>query len=95
MPAEDAMARMRRVAAGRPSTPSAPAPVPVPQTPAVAPGAKPTRITLDLDADRYRVLRVRAAELGTKQAALLRALLDELDADPDLADRVAQRITGD
>lgn len=94
MPAEDAMARMRRVAAGRPSTPSASAPAPAPQRPA-NPAGKPTRITLDLDAERYRTLRVRSAELGTKQASVLRALLDELDADPELAARVAQRITGD
>ena len=95
MPVEDAIARMRRVADKRASAPSPAGPEPMAERPAAPTTGKPTRITLDLDADRYRVLRVRAAELGTKQAALLRALLDELDADPDLAARVAQRITGD
>lgn len=95
MPVEDAIERMRRAADRKRTTSPAAVPAPAVERPANAPAGKPTRITLDLDAARYRVLRVRAAELGTKQAAVLRALLDELDADPDLAARVADRITGD
>ena len=47
-----------------------------------------TRITLDLDAERYEEHRAPAAEV-------LRALLDALDADMALGERIADRLATD
>lgn len=56
---------------------------------------KPTRFTLDLDADRHRFLKTYAAEIEAKGASeVMRALLDELHDDPGLADRVRARVWG-
>lgn len=55
---------------------------------------KPVRVTLDLDEDRHAFLKRFAADSGpgVGSARVLRALLDELAEDPDLAARVRTRI---
>jgi hypothetical protein len=54
---------------------------------------KPVRFTLDLDADRHRFLKGYADEIEAKGASqVMRALLDELQADPELAARVRTRV---
>lgn len=55
---------------------------------------KPVRFTLDLEPELHQFLKVFAAETGRKVggAQVLRALLGELQADPDLAARVRARI---
>lgn len=54
---------------------------------------KPIRVTLDLDDARHGFLKDFGA--GVSSAQVLRALLDELQADPDLAARVRARIWAD
>lgn len=56
---------------------------------------KPRRITVDLDAARHRVLREFAFNERVKGTEILRALLDELDGDPELAERVRDRLAGE
>jgi predicted GIY-YIG superfamily endonuclease len=55
---------------------------------------KPIRFTLDLDPARHLALRqfVATSGAGGRASDVLRALLDELDEDPDLAARVRARI---
>jgi hypothetical protein len=54
---------------------------------------KPVRFTLDLDDARHRFLKGYAAEIEAKGASeVMRALLDELQADPELAARVRARV---
>lgn len=54
---------------------------------------KPVRFTLDLDRDHHRFLKSYAAEIEAKGAAeVMRALLDELRDDPELAVRVRARV---
>ncbi len=56
------------------------------------PQEKPRRITVDLDADRYRVLREFAFEERTKGTEVLRGLLDMLRDDPKLAEGLRERL---
>jgi hypothetical protein len=64
--------------------------IPVPQRPRPE---KPVRFTLDLDRERHRFLKGYAAEIEADGAAeVMRALLDELRDDPQLADKVRARI---
>jgi hypothetical protein len=55
---------------------------------------KPVRFTLDLDPEPHQLIKVFAAESDRKVggAEVLRALLAELQDDPDLAIRVRTRI---
>jgi predicted GIY-YIG superfamily endonuclease len=55
---------------------------------------KPVRMTLDLTSAQHLALRtfVASAGAGGSAANVLRALLDELQADPELATRVCARI---
>ena len=54
---------------------------------------KPVRFTLDLDREHHRFLKTYAAEIEAKGAAeVMRALLDELRDDPELAARVRARV---
>jgi hypothetical protein len=50
-------------------------------------------VTVDLDEDRHRRLREYALEYHTAAAQVVRALLDQLDADPVLAGTVAERLS--
>lgn len=54
---------------------------------------KPVRITVDLDAERHRRLKQYALDAGTRGAPVVRALLDELDEDPELSARVRARLS--
>lgn len=54
--------------------------------------SKPRRITVDLNAERHRVLRDFAFNERVKGTQILRALLDELDTDEELAGRVRDRL---
>lgn len=53
---------------------------------------KPVRITVDLDADRHRFLRHYAADEGARGTEVVRGLLTLLEEDPELADRLSERL---
>lgn len=53
---------------------------------------KPVRITVDLDADRHRFLRRYAADEGVRGTEVVRGLLTLLEEDPELADRLSERM---
>ena len=52
---------------------------------------KPVRVTLDLTQPLHQFLKTWAAHRGVRGAQVLRALLEELETDPDLAIRVRER----
>lgn len=56
---------------------------------------KPVRITVDLDAERHRRLKQYALDAGARSAPVIRALLDELDEDPELSARVEARLSAE
>ena len=58
-------------------------------------GGKPVRITVDLDHERHRRLKQYALDAGARSAPVIRALLDELDEDPDLSARVEARLSAE
>ena len=58
-------------------------------------GGKTVRITVDLDADRHRRLKQYALDAGARSAPVVRALLDELDEDPELSARVRARLSAE
>jgi hypothetical protein len=53
---------------------------------------KPVRFTLDLDRDLHRFLKEHAVGIEADASQVLRALLNELRDDPDLAARIRNRI---
>ena len=55
--------------------------------------AKPVRITVDLDTERHRFLRDFAYREDARGTEVVRALLDELNSDADLVERVRDRLT--
>jgi hypothetical protein len=91
-PAATRRAPARPAAAARPAEVTAP---PAADEAATAPPGRIIRITLDLGPGRYQALRLYSATHYSKGAEVLRALLDELDRDPQLAATVARRITDD
>lgn len=96
--ADDISRRAARVAshASRPADPAAAEPAPARgRVPRVA----PVRITVDLDPAQHRRLKRRCADYAddlerpsVHAADVVRALLDELDADAGLAARVQERL---
>ena len=62
------------------------------QTPQEGRPAKPIRITVDLNAHQHRYLREYCLNTGTKGTAVLRGLLAELAEDPELRQRLTQRL---
>ena len=98
MSPKDLSARMQQVAArGRPGSADEGAPVQA-QSDSVSageprtPGAARThRVTVDLDDDAYALLRCTALDWFVPGSTLLRALIAEMAADPDLAERVRIR----
>lgn len=56
-------------------------------------GGKPVRITVDLDPELHRFLKLYALDSGARGAAVVRALLRELGDDPELSARVLQRLS--
>jgi hypothetical protein len=67
--------------------------VPTSETPTRPRPEKPVRFTLDLDRDRHHLLKNYATQIDAKGASeVMRALLDELRDDPELADRVRARV---
>ncbi len=50
------------------------------------------RLSVDVPSDQHRRLRVMAAESDTTGMALIRALLAEMEDDPELAARVRDRL---
>lgn len=72
---------------------------PAPSRPGPAPRVKDVRITVDLPPARHRWLRRWCADTAEElekplvhASDVVRALLAELDADPDLAGRVRDRL---
>ena len=64
------------------------------QEPEQKPGGKPVRITVDLDPELHRFLKMYALDSGARGAAVVRALLEELGEDPELSSRVTDRLSG-
>lgn len=102
--ASDMAARMRQTISHAPSSPAEPPPAPTPEAPApqaapVTPGwprritRPPTsRYTIDLELRHRDALRDRARDLDTSASEIVRALLDLVEADPQLAARLADAV---
>lgn len=56
---------------------------------------KTVRLTVDLNAARHRRLKAFAFEEDAKNTEVMRALLDELEADPELASRIRDRLAAE
>lgn len=55
---------------------------------------RPVRFTLDLDRERHSYLKQTATAIEADASALMRALLDEMRADPELETRIRARVWG-
>ncbi len=53
---------------------------------------KLVRLSVDVPRAQHRFLRVEAAQAGTTGMAVVRALISEMEADEDLAERVRGRL---
>ncbi len=84
----DMKAKMAKQLANR----SRPAPADSP-TFRAAPPAYERRVTLDLTPDDHRALKVAAVEQDTTMADLLRALIALWREDPELPERVGERLS--
>lgn len=56
-------------------------------------GGKPVRITVDLDQELHRFLKLYVLDSGARGAAVVRALLEELRDDPELSERITERLS--
>lgn len=56
------------------------------------PREKRVRITVDASREQHRRLKMFAMDADTDGMSVMRALLDELDADPELASRIRDRL---
>lgn len=56
------------------------------------PTGRLVRLSVDVPADQHRRLRVMAAESGATGMSVIRALLAEMEDDPDLTARVRDRL---
>lgn len=85
------IAGLRRAVTPAPATTEAVPPVTnAPQRPRPE---KPVRFTLDLDRARHKFLKNYATEIEARGASeIMRAMLDELRDDPELAARVRARV---
>ena len=85
------IAGLRRAVTATPATAEAvPAVTDAPQRPRPE---KPVRFTLDLDRARHKFLKNYATEIEARGASeIMRAMLDELRDDPELAARVRARV---
>jgi len=85
------IAGLRRAVNPAPATTEAVPPVTdIPQRPRPE---KPVRFTLDLDRARHKFLKNYATEIEARGASeIVRAMLDELRDDPELAARVRARV---
>jgi hypothetical protein len=91
------IAGLRRAVTPAPATTEAVPPVTgAPQRPRPRPRPrpeKPVRFTLDLDRNRHKFLKNYATEIEARGASeIMRAMLDELRDDPELAARVRARV---
>lgn len=59
---------------------------------ATEPAEKLTRLSVDVPRSQHRYLRVLAAESGVTGMAVIRALLQESEANPELAARIRERL---
>ena len=55
-------------------------------------GEKLVRLSVDVPRAQHRFLRVEAAQAGATGMAVVRALISEMEADEDLAERVRGRL---
>lgn len=56
---------------------------------------KLVRLSVDVPTSKHRFLRVMAAQEGVSGMAVVRALIDELQDDEELAERVRERLAED
>lgn len=90
--AEDLRAQLRSAAAGTGRTPKDGAKASSENSPPRRP--KRVRITVDLEREDHRALRLWVAEEETDAQRVIRALLGELFRDPKLAARVRGQVEG-
>jgi hypothetical protein len=86
--ASELLQRMRTVATRE--KPLSTAEPPVPST--TPPAGKRIRYTLDLSPEQHRFLKRWAFDREVDASAVMRELLTELATDPDLAERLAERV---
>jgi hypothetical protein len=92
----DMVERMRAVASGGPrataaaSTPSMASPTTTAER--RGPRAHRVRYTLDLEPTQHRFLKRASLDFQTDASAIVRALLSELEDDPELRVRIAGRV---
>ena len=76
--AKDLLERMKTVAARRGTAPKEAGAAPPPAEPAESAAKKKVRITVDLDPEMHRFLKVYAAEHGVKISEVIRRLISSL-----------------
>lgn len=102
--ASDILSRMKEVAARErakpleepPITPPPPENTKIPVADPIHP-SKPSRketvrITVDLDPELHRLLKIYALEQGVRGSEVLRALLEQLSSDSELQKSIRQRL---